>query len=343
MEFIELEFASGLKQVVERELEKLLQIKKEILFADDGIILLPSTVPVKQLFSLRSIANVYSLISFPVPRPRGLLKDEYLQILGESIRKARVHLGDKCETFRLSMAGKESSVAQNIINSLCRVSGMPYAEEGGDLLIKIRPSILEEGCWEVAIRQNLRPLSVRSWRVANLPGALDSCLAYACATLIPIADAPNVLDITCGSGTFLIERALLGEYKQLCGIDIAPRHIKLAKENAEAASTRNIDWLTGDACTMEIPYSNFDLVFSNLPWGERVGSRRDNLDLYQGLLAAACRFANKDGTIIFISQDDVSLDEALAQNTACYMQRKFQVGQSGFHPWVYVCKPMTTT
>ena len=73
----------------------------------------------------------------------------------------------------------------------------------------------------------------------------------------------KVLDIGCGTGTLdlMIDEVL--EKGSICGIDIAPRMVKIAKKKAEEKGCK-IGYRTGSS--LDLPYKNneFDVIFTSL-------------------------------------------------------------------------------
>lgn len=51
--------------------------------------------------------------------------------------------------------------------------------------------------------------------------------------LIELTEGENVLDVGCGTGSLsILSKLAVGETGQVCGIDIAPKMINIAKEKA---------------------------------------------------------------------------------------------------------------
>jgi hypothetical protein len=98
--------------------------------------------------------------------------------------------------------------------------------------------------------------------------------------------AGTVLDPTCGSGTLLIERALLDDRARLVGLDISPTAVAAARANVRAAGLqKRIRIVRGDAADPDA-WPECDEVLANLPFGLR--TRRPGGDparLYAAILA----------------------------------------------------------
>ncbi|WP_151172841.1 bifunctional 23S rRNA (guanine(2069)-N(7))-methyltransferase RlmK/23S rRNA (guanine(2445)-N(2))-methyltransferase RlmL [Pseudoalteromonas ruthenica] len=168
-------------------------------------------------------------------------------------------------------------------------------------------------------------LSQRGYRSAQGKAPLKENLAAALIMRSGWLDDTTqpLFDPTCGSGTLLIEAALMAkniapglqreqfaferlpshravkfkELKQslrdeindsakpwLIGHDINPNVIAKAKDNAARAEVAEyIDFDTGDLANMKAPCKRPGVVIANLPYGERLGSMAEILALYRQL------------------------------------------------------------
>ncbi len=82
---------------------------------------------------------------------------------------------------------------------------------------------------------------------------------YARLAASHVRDGGSVLDVATGPGYFCIELTKLGSFK-VTGLDLSADLIRIARTNAEGAGVK-VDFLQGNAASMEVPDENFDLVF----------------------------------------------------------------------------------
>ena len=75
----------------------------------------------------------------------------------------------------------------------------------------------------------------------------------------------SICDLGCGSGRFAIGAALIGA-KDVVGVDIDPKSIKIAKENAKKMNV-DITWVNSSISDIDL---KFDTVFQNPPFGTRI-------------------------------------------------------------------------
>jgi SAM-dependent methyltransferase len=137
-----------------------------------------------------------------------------------------------------------------------------------------------------------------AYRVSDVGASINPVVGACLARLVRRGDRSVVIDPTCGSGTLLIERALLDEQTMLSGIDISPTAIRAATGNVIAAglaariAIRVGDGGDGGDATAWPP--RCDEVLANLPFGMRTEDR--NLDgLYRRIVGNIARTLNPGG------------------------------------------------
>jgi len=75
-----------------------------------------------------------------------------------------------------------------------------------------------------------------------------------------IASGESVLDVATGTGVVAITAALAGA--NVTGLDLTPKLLEQARENALIAKTEQIVWTEGDAESLPYPDASFDVVLS---------------------------------------------------------------------------------
>lgn len=105
---------------------------------------------------------------------------------------------------------------------------------------------------------------------------LTSAFTDALLNMAPIKNGECVLDVACGTGPSTIEAAsLVGESGRVIGIDIAPGMLRFAREKAEGAGLRNVEFHQMDAENLEFRDSTFDVVicqFGLIHFPNRLGA-----------------------------------------------------------------------
>lgn len=91
--------------------------------------------------------------------------------------------------------------------------------------------------------------------------------------LLPAAAGERWLDAACGPG--LVARSLAPRVAEVCGVDLTPAMIELARREAERDKLSNIVFATGDITRLEFEHATFDgavtrFSLHHIPLPERV-------------------------------------------------------------------------
>lgn len=286
----------------------------------------------ERLTRLRSVTAVYRVQSWDVPRPRGLLGNQQLGELTEFLRSV-VEWGGHT-SFRLGAAGKESSVMLRLAEELQGSLDLRHDPQEGELLIRLRPQVDGSG-WDVLARITRRPLSARAWRVCNLSGGLNACVAYAVHKLAGQRDVDRIFNPMSGSGTLLVERALLGPYDALVGVDVSQAAVDCARENLRAAK-KDVEVACLDALHTGLAARSFDLITADLPWGDAIGSHQSNEVLYPAFLQEMHRLSSRQGRLAVITHEIRLFESVLRDQQKWEGRELLQVFSGGHHPKVYL-------
>ena len=291
----------------------------------------------RALRDLRGPQASYLVLGVAGRRPTALLGHQGLGRLVEGIETIRsLHPRSAFGSFRIGAAGSDTSTFRRLADELTRASGLRHDPEGGELLVRVRRA--GDG-WEALLRLTPRPLSARAWRVRDLPGALNATIAAAMVELARPRSSDRVANPCCGSGTLLVERLLRCPARAAAGWDLDPAALEAARANLAAAGLAGSASLErADATALPDGSPRFDTVLTDLPYGDLVGSHRDNAALYPALLAEAARVATPRATFVAISQEIRLLDAALARQDAWRVERTLRVYQGGHRPQVYVLR-----
>ncbi len=294
--------------------------------------------PAADLLGLRTVAAVYAVLTFDIPRPKALLGHQHFTHLLKRVdRLIEVFPEGAFQTFRISAAGKESSVFSRLIDELQRSTGLAYSSDDADLFMRVRPAAIHQHGWEVLIRISPRPLATRQWRVCDLPGALNATIAAAMIELTRPQNRDRFLNLMCGSGTLLIERLLRGPAAVTTGCDIDHEVLACAAENiARSGLADLITTSRMDAARTGFPGGCFDVICADLPWGVLVGSHQGNADLYPAVLEEAARITAPQARMVIITQEIRLFEEVIERYTKLWkLKQVVRVFQGGLHPCIY--------
>jgi tRNA (guanine6-N2)-methyltransferase len=291
------------------------------------------------LLSLQTIIAAYLLETFPIPRPKGFLGHQHFTQLNTMIDQVRAlsNHDDAYTTVHINAAGSRSSVMVRLLDDLAEANALIADQDEGDLLIRLRPSADERNGWDALVRLSPRPNATRSWRVNNLPGALNASVARVMIRLSQPTPDDRVLNVACGSGTLAIERLLESDALSVMACDISPDALAAAEANIAAAGlTGRIDLRNYDATDLLVSSNSVDVLFSDLPFGNLTGSHEQNVRLYPELMREAARVVRRGGRAVIISHE-IRLFEAVLRDTDKWkIVTDFQITLSGLHPRIYV-------
>jgi len=130
--------------------------------------------------------------------------------------------------------------------------------------------------FSVELRPRFSPDPRFAYRRDDVPAASHPPLAAAMARLAGHRTGDIVWDPFCGSGSELIERAILGGVAQLHGSDLSATALAAARKNLEAAALPGIQAVFhhGDFREWEnqvdLPHGTTTLIITNPPMGRRV-------------------------------------------------------------------------
>lgn len=169
---------------------------------------------------------------------------------------------------------------------------------------------------------------------ASMHPATAACVVRYAAGYLGKKKALSVLDPFCGSGTLLIEWGKLYPQSTLTGIDIAYNALEIAKENMRAANIRA--GLVHKDCTAFVPRAPYDLILSNLPFGNRVGTHQDNERLYAKLCAMLPEWLATGGIAVLYTMEYTLLHRCLSKQKGLRRIGETRTAAGGLLPWVIV-------
>ncbi|MEO6061746.1 MAG: methyltransferase domain-containing protein [Thermoflexales bacterium] len=294
----------------------------------------------RRALQLRSVQAVYSCATFAVPRPKALLGDAHFRRLGAQIDAAlREWPAGTFRTIHIAAAGAESAVMRRLLSTLATRTGLEPDETEGDLLVRLRPD--RAGGWETLVRLTPRPLATRTWRVQNFPGALNAAVASAMTRLLQPTARDVFVNLCCGSGSLLIERAAHGPAARLIGLDIAPAALALCRANLNAAGSglaARVELIQADAGAAPLPDGSITTICADLPFGQQVGSHAANLALYPAALADAARIAAPGARMCIISHETRLMSDSLARSPAWELVEERRISLNGIFPRIYLLR-----
>lgn len=294
--------------------------------------------PLADLLGLRTPVAAYLLSSVGGRRPSALLGDERLFEQVEAAR--RLHPPGAFSSFRLSVPGAGSAAVRRLRDELATRTGLADDPEDGELLLRIRRAHGGGTGWDLLTRLSPRPLATRSWRVWNLPGALNATIAAAMVELSRPGASDRVLNLMCGSGTLLVERLARAPAASAVGCDLDPAALEGARANLDAAGLASAAALARmDATRLGLGHAGFDVLLADLPYGHRMGSHEANAALYPAVLREATRVAAPGAAFLALTHELRLFERCLEPARRWWRaERAVQVFQKGHHPVIHLLR-----
>lgn len=284
---------------------------------------------------LRSVTAVYRVLRFDVPRPKAFLGHQIFTTLQNVIR-AIIADDTRFATLSIDAAGADSSVMVRFKNELATAVGLQAAENKGDLHLRIRKAGATG--WEILVRLTPRPLATRAWRTINMPGALNAATASVMAQMTSPTPTDTIINLCCGSATLMIERAALGEFKMLYGVDNDTTALDTAREHLTTAGVDMTRLVNADATALPFAVKSFDVLLADLPFGNLVGSHADNMRFYPAFLREAARVAKKNARFALITHEKKLLSELVARSPQWVVTERVSINLNGLHPEIVLLR-----
>ncbi|HSY48903.1 MAG TPA: HEAT repeat domain-containing protein [Thermoanaerobaculia bacterium] len=168
-----------------------------------------------------------------------------------------------------------------------------------------------------------------AYRLADVGASINPVVGACLARLVRRGDRGVVVDPTCGSGTLLIERALLDAGTTLSGIDISPTAIRAAAGNVIAAGlAARIAVRQGDGGDPAAWPDRCDEVLANLPFGMRTEDR--NIDgLYRRIVGNIVRTLAPGGRALLYTAHAKTLIALLRRTTKLKVTAERRIESGG--------------
>lgn len=289
-----------------------------------GVVLFRTAASPVDLLELRTTEDVYVLLAHLTDLGRG---PDALRVLHSATLHAditgaleavrRAHHGQPPRTWRV-VSQKEGThdfrrmdAGQAVTDALKRAlpRGLQSVPDDANL-----------ECWLwlhgsealIGLRLSDATMRHRVYKREHLPAALRPSVAATMGWLAQPQASDRVLDPMCGTGTLVIERALLAPLAHASGGDIRPEAVQMAQRNARSAGI-SADWHTWDARALPLDAASYSTILTNLPFGKQIGSLTTNTALYTALAQEFRRVIAPAGTLVALTSDDRLWDAVLRE------------------------------
>lgn len=185
----------------------------------------------------------------------------------------------------------------------------------------------------------LGPLAwaARFGTLRRLPAATPVSVVAGLLRLAKCAPDDVLLDPCAGVGTVPIIDAINRPGGRGISVELDEAAAALASQNVqERGSGARIEVARGDATSLDVADRSVDRVVTDLPFGKRIGSNSNNVDLYPRVLREIERVLAVDGRCVFLTDDKRVLEDSLARTRGLKMVREVVVRYNGVSPSAYV-------
>ncbi len=172
-----------------------------------------------------------------------------------------------------------------------------------------------------------------------MKGALNATVAAAMVAMTQPSSRDHFLNMMCGSGTLLIERAQADiKAQSLVGCDIDVNALEGAQKNLKACGlSQVVELIQCDATQLPFPAHSFNVICSDLPWGQLVGSYKKNAELYPKVLTEAARVGMVGARLLLLTHNISLLEGILPQFEDVWkLTNVITLCQGGLHPRIYL-------
>jgi hypothetical protein len=290
------------------------------------------------------VVAVYRELRFEVPRPKALLGDAAVRRLTAAVTEAARATRPGLRSFRLAAAGSDSAIFRRLAAVIETATALREDPVDGEMLIRVRP--YREGVtggWEALFRLTARPLSTRAWRVCNRPGGLNATVAVALNEMLGFDSHGGYLNLMCGSGTLLVERALAGPHGRLVGVDIEQDALACTRTNLAAAGVgQGAELLAADVAEPDVEgrlqavAGGFTAIAADVPWGDAIGSHEANLGVHRSVSRLAATLLVRGGRFGIVSHEIRLLRQVFELDRSWRVVSRRQVSHGGHNPAVLV-------
>lgn len=181
------------------------------------------------------------------------------------------------------------------------------------------------------------------WRRGTIPASIHPATAAALARYASklVNGRVSVLDPFCGSGSLLFSAERAMPCRSLLGVDQSGKAVEIARTNAKAGGSK-ARFVCRDILRFTA-HEGADLVLSNMPFGNRVGSHRGNEALYAAFVRKLPHLLSDGGAAVLYTAEGKLLEKLVRADARLTLTESFRTEAGGLAPWVFVIRKRATS
>lgn len=239
--------------------------------------------------------------------------------------------------FKTTDNRERSEFVKNLSRELDEVSGGNLKNSPSSYEVELR-IVEKNNLCSVFIKLYTLKDNRFSYREKDVPASINPVTAAIVMKSIAKWLKPNakVIDPFCGSGTMLIERAKVKEYRSLTGVDIFNSAITAATTNSKLANVK-VQLVSRDILEYS-PMDPFDEMISNMPFESKAGVRDFSTKLYSEFVNKIPSVIRPGGMAFLYTVEKNLLKENLIGNEYLEVIDTIKIESGGLTPNVFVIK-----
>jgi tRNA (guanine6-N2)-methyltransferase len=229
---------------------------------------------------------------------------------------------------------RRKDLQQSIEKALVKGSGGRWraVAEGGDLEIWANLIGMDFIC---ALRLSDATMRHRRYKTEHIAASLRPSVAAAMGWLTEPQADDVFLDPMCGAGTLLIERGVIARHRLLLGVDHGAEALAAASANI-GPRHKPRQLFRADARRLPLRSGSVTKIATNLPFGKRVGTHRDNVPLYREAIREMHRVLAPGGRMVLLSSERDLVEAAVRAVDGLRIVRGYGVQILGMQARIFV-------
>merc|ERR1712002_1381641 len=178
------------------------------------------------------------------------------------------------------------------------------------------------------------------------PTTLRPTIAYNMLALCEIQAGDTICDLMCGGGTIPIESSIhWSNCYTICG-DNHPKAINRCKDNFLSLNEKlcskqrrlvSYDIIEWDVCNLPLKDRCVDLFITDMPFGKKSGSKKNNWELYLKALQEMARVITVNGKACLLTQDEKCMIKTLKScKSFWHCDRTISINIGGLRAKIYL-------